>query len=447
MTNQRTAYLSFVTRHCRLRTAPWFGPLLAIALAACAGPVPTGEPNGTVGQAAATPKRLTAAILTDLYSFGPRGGAVPGKDNVLGLLHAGLANADETMMSRARLAEDVPSVANGLWKLLPNGRMETTWKLREGARWHDGEPFTTEDLPGNIELMLGRGISLDQALQVRDQWRDGRVEIALTNWIVIYPQYLYTVPQVVRDLRFRRALLYATNRQEMVDTLQSGYSQVAHSVMNPGQPQYQDFEAQIPHYDYDLRSANQLMDELGYRRGADGSFRDAQGQVFGFEFRTVPTDINTKSLLATTNYWKQWGIDVNPVIIPAEQQRLLEYRAKFPAFELLRNPNEFFTFQQIHSSMQRAAANNWSGGYSGYSSSEYDALYERYASTIPTEERRQAIGQIINYIADQVVVMGLFYDTLPVMIGSRIANLQATRQKARTRCSAPICGTCGNDKC
>lgn len=530
--------------------------MMAMVLTACAGPNARQDAPGSQAPLSTAPKRITAAILTDLYALGPRGGAVPGKGNVEGLLHAGLANDDEHGVLRPRLAEAAPSVENGLWRVLPDGRMETTWRIRAGARWHDGAPFTAgdlqftaqvkqdqeagfrslafgyiesleapdertilvkwrrtyidadkqfgspmprhllepvfadnrlalQDLPywsegfvglgpfkvrewvrgshilleanddyvlgrpkvdsievklipdpntlianilaGSVQLMLGRGISLEQALQVRDQWRDGRVEISLTNWILIYPQHLYTDPPVVRDVRFRRALLHAVDRQEMVDTLQFGFSEVAHSVMSPGQPQYQEFEARIPRYGYEPRRAAQLLEGLGYNRGADGTFRDARGLALGFEFRTVPTDINTKSLLATTDYWKQFGIEVTPVVIPAAQQRMLDYRAQFPAFELLRNPNDLRQLENHHSSKQRTAANNWTGSYAGYSNPEYDVLFERYSATIPMQERVQLVGQLIHYLADQVVVMGLFYDTLPVLMGNHIANLPATR--------------------
>ena len=40
----------------------------------------------------------------------------------------------------------MPTLENGLWKTTPDGRMETTWTIREGARWHDGALFTTDDL-------------------------------------------------------------------------------------------------------------------------------------------------------------------------------------------------------------------------------------------------------------------------------------------------------------
>jgi len=52
-----------------------------------------------------------------------------------------------------QLAEAAPSVENGLWKLMPDGRMETTWRIRQGAQWHDGTPFTTQDLRFTADIV------------------------------------------------------------------------------------------------------------------------------------------------------------------------------------------------------------------------------------------------------------------------------------------------------
>ena len=39
-------------------------------------------------------------------------------------------------------------------------------------------------LAGTVELTLGRNLSLDQAVEVRDQWRDGHLDVGLSGWIV-----------------------------------------------------------------------------------------------------------------------------------------------------------------------------------------------------------------------------------------------------------------------
>jgi len=62
------------------------------------------------------------------------------------LVNPGLSVVDDRLVRRPALAEAVPTLENGLWKTTPDGRMETTWTIREGARWHDGAPFTTDDL-------------------------------------------------------------------------------------------------------------------------------------------------------------------------------------------------------------------------------------------------------------------------------------------------------------
>lgn len=43
------------------------------------------------------------------------------------------------------LAEKIPTLRDGDWKLLPQDKMEVTWKIRRGYTWHDGTPVTAED--------------------------------------------------------------------------------------------------------------------------------------------------------------------------------------------------------------------------------------------------------------------------------------------------------------
>src|SRR5206468_1190126 len=81
-------------------------------------------------------------------------------------------------------------------------------------------------------------------------------------------------PAVVTDLRFRRALLHAIDRQEMADTLQGGLAPVANTFMAPNQPDYAGIEPRVMKYDYDPRKAAQMIEELGYRRGSDGMMRE-----------------------------------------------------------------------------------------------------------------------------------------------------------------------------
>lgn len=44
------------------------------------------------------------------------------------------------------LAASLPSLDDGTIRLFDDGRMETTWKLRQGMKWHDGTPVTGKDI-------------------------------------------------------------------------------------------------------------------------------------------------------------------------------------------------------------------------------------------------------------------------------------------------------------
>ena len=62
------------------------------------------------------------------------------------LFAAPLARRDHQGQPTPVLAEETPSLERGTWRLLPDGSMETTFRLRPGATWHDGAPFTADDV-------------------------------------------------------------------------------------------------------------------------------------------------------------------------------------------------------------------------------------------------------------------------------------------------------------
>ncbi len=43
------------------------------------------------------------------------------------------------------MMEKLPSLKDGDWKVLPNNKMEVTWKIKRGNTWHDGKPVTAQD--------------------------------------------------------------------------------------------------------------------------------------------------------------------------------------------------------------------------------------------------------------------------------------------------------------
>jgi ABC-type transport system substrate-binding protein len=281
-------------------------------------------------------------------------------------------------------------------------------------------------------VTLGRSLSLDQAIQVREQWRNGKVELSFVGRIAIVPQFINPNPAVIANLQFRRALVTAIDRQEMADSLQNGLSRIADSYLNPNQAEYREIENLVTRYPYDLRRASDVIAGLGYTLGADGVYQDAGGQKLAVEARTSQgDDLQEKALFSTADAWRRAGVGVETVVVPSQRQQDREYRATRPGFEVYRQPDDLPVLADLHGSQTPLPENSFAGrNRSRYQNAEFDALLDRYFVTIPPDERVRVVGQIISHISDQLTILGLFYNTNTTMISNRLGHASAD-QRAR----------------
>src|SRR5438105_271524 len=115
---------------------------LLIVAAGCGPAGPTASVGDKVEQRAA-PKRITIAMMGDppqIIEGYQSAHQILGYPELTDLVGRGLSILDQNGALAAQLAEQVPTVENGLWTLMPDGHMETTWQIRRDARWHDGTP-------------------------------------------------------------------------------------------------------------------------------------------------------------------------------------------------------------------------------------------------------------------------------------------------------------------
>ena len=280
-------------------------------------------------------------------------------------------------------------------------------------------------LAGEVELTLGRNLSLQQAVQLRDQWQNGIMAVGIKNWIALHPQFLNPNPPILLELPFRRALVHAIDRQQLVDTLQAGVVPVAHSFLSPTEPAYQAVQDRIVRYDYDPRRAVELIEGLGYVRGADGVFRDLAGRPLALDVRTsAEDDTHEAGTFTAADYFKRVGIAAEAFLIPQAQRDDREFNANFPGVRFWRQGNDTDDIRRYHSSEASLAENRFSGSNRGrYMNPELDALVDRYMTTIPLDERNAVLGDVIHHMTDQVVIIGLWYNTEPVLIGKRLKNV------------------------
>jgi len=285
-------------------------------------------------------------------------------------------------------------------------------------------------LAGVVELTMGRSLALEAAMQVGEQWRDGKVEVfpASGTPLHIYPQFINPDPPVIGDVQFRRALLHALDRDELVDTILQGKGIVAHGLFwDPSEPEYRAIEGRIVRYDYDPRRAAQLIEGLGYRRSGDGFYRDprdATGQRLTVELRTLASfDTSVKTIFPIADYWRRVGVEVEALVVPEQRAADREYRAARPGFDLPSVPRDV---SRLHSREIALPVNSFRGANRArYGNAEFDDLIDRYHVTIPWPERMEILGDIVHHMNDRVVAMGLFFNVTPSLVGNRLVNVKA----------------------
>src|SRR5262249_3795610 len=71
------------------------------------------------------------------------------------MFNAGIGYVDEKGAFHPELVAALPQLNTDTWKVFPDGRMETTYKLRPNLTWHDNTPLTADDFVFGFEVYGG----------------------------------------------------------------------------------------------------------------------------------------------------------------------------------------------------------------------------------------------------------------------------------------------------
>jgi peptide/nickel transport system substrate-binding protein len=156
-----------MARRLRRRNSLGVHLLITVLVLTACGPSareaapPSSQSSQSSGAPAAqaAPRILNLGVQREPASFEPELiGAAASSAAGGGLQYRPIAMDDLTVPQpgggsyEARLAQEMPSVEKGTWKLNSDGTMDLTWKLRPNITWHDGAPFTTADITFAYEV-------------------------------------------------------------------------------------------------------------------------------------------------------------------------------------------------------------------------------------------------------------------------------------------------------
>lgn len=195
------------------------------------------------------------------------------------------------------------------------------------------------------------------------------------------------------DPRVRAAFEYDINRKQLVDTSLLGAGKPGSSIIPPASGGGW-FDRNLHVLPYDPAKANQILDSLGYKKGADG-IRVANGHPMQYQLILPSSGASERSFEIIQQALSQLGVKITA--------RTMDSSA---AFDAVTAPNgKYLNFDLamwdwvplidpdfMLSAMTCGSYNDWND--SGYCNPTYDKLYQEQARATDPAKRHQIVDQM-----------------------------------------------------
>ena len=265
--------------------------------------------------------------------------------------------------------------------------------------------------------MVGDGaFDVEQVPTLRREWGDqGEVILHPNQWrsTVFQQRPELATPRAILDSRVRKAFAHSVDKAAINDAIYSGASLLADFMIPPVALYGGAIDRAITKYPYDLRRSEQLMNEAGFTKGADGMYTGADGR-FVVEAKTNASTDNVSEQQVLASEWRRAGFDVQEAVLPAAQAQDNQVRATYPGMYTFNTALGVAAMMNHTTERIPRAENRWQGGNrGGWSNSTFDRLAESFNTTLDHGERERQIVEMARIVSDEVPSVSLFFRTQP----------------------------------
>ncbi|OYU75523.1 MAG: peptide ABC transporter [Alphaproteobacteria bacterium PA3] len=268
---------------------------------------------------------------------------------------------------------------------------------------------------GDLDFISGvLGLSIDQALAMsKEPALQQKFNFEFPMLLVYEQIHMNRNHPALADKRVRQALLLGIDRETLVKQLVEGKFPVAHTWVNPQEPGY---DPNVMKYPFDASKAKALLDQAGFKPGADGIRVNAAGQRLSLEYMTTAGN-KLRELIQQVlqNQWKKIGVEVVIKNTPARTYfgETLK-KQQFSALAQLAwtsNP-EAPPSDTLSTSGIPTAANNYAGvNYTHFSNPAMDKLIDEVKRELDPAKRKPLWAEMQKIYAEELPVLPLFFRT------------------------------------
>jgi len=225
---------------------------------------------------------------------------------------------------------------------------------------------------------------------------------------------------VFQEREVRQALLWAIDRQKIIDQILEGQALLASGPVMPFSWAY---EVDTPQYTYDPQKAKALLEKAGWTDEDGDGVREKGELRLQFALLTNDDATRIKIINELTRQWSEVGVRSMPQTagvagVVRDFLAPRDYDAIF--YEWQRLPADPDPYPQWHSTQNLGMGQN----FTGYSNEQADLVMEEARQTTDTERRGSLYRELQRMLAEDVPALPLYHPAYSFAIDERVHDVQ-----------------------
>lgn len=282
-------------------------------------------------------------------------------------------------------------------------------------------------LAGGAHATLSEAIYFQHGSILNRQWEargEGTVLVSPQRLSYLQVQFKpeFVSPRAILDVRVRKAIAYAVDKQALNEGLMDGLGQVADAFVSPQHPNFSEIDRVVTKYPHDPRRAEQFLAEAGLLKQPDGFYRSATGDPFDIQVQGQ----GEKELVLLIDAFRRAGVRGNVDVLSGARVRDREAQSTYPALAVQRNnhraPLDLSFYDKFHSSIVATKENRWAGpNRGGYVHPEYERLFDLKAIALVEVESARLDISLAEFISEHLPGIPLYHE---VRVDAQVSGLR-----------------------
>jgi peptide/nickel transport system substrate-binding protein len=222
----------------------------------------------------------------------------------------------------------------------------------------------------------------------------------------------------LQEKEVRQALLYAMDRQTLIDGAMAGQGLVAGSPIPPAMWAH---DAGVREYRYDPERAIGLLDASGWLDSDGDRMRDKEGQGLAFSLLTSDDAAMVQMAEQMAEYWREVGVDAEVHPVGAEEIATLirdrDFDAALVEVGLTADPDPYPLW---HSTQASEGGQN----FAGFTNLNADVVMEEGRVTFDRERRTELYHSFQQIFAEEVPSLLIYYPVYIYAVDDQVRDVQ-----------------------